>query len=82
MTLPLRIVHASATAADEQSCAAAIRPCGIIQQIGTETAKRRTGHHRHAVLLAPWQEVLFDAAVGEVVKDLIGRTAIALWNTE
>jgi len=29
------------------------------------------------MLFAPWQQVILDAAVAEVVKDLIGRAAIA-----
>src|SRR5262249_5216882 len=55
---------------------------GITQQAGAETAERRVGHHRHAVLLAPWKQILFNAAVLEVVKDLITRASIALWNME
>ena len=55
---------------------------GITQQAGAGAAERRIGHHRHAVLLAPWQQVMLNAAVAEVVKDLIGRAAIAVWNTE
>src|SRR5690348_7995541 len=55
---------------------------GIAQQVGTEATKRRIRHHRHAVPLAPWQQVAFDAAATEVVIDLIGRAAIALWNAE
>src|SRR5215472_17434642 len=55
---------------------------GITQQAGGGAAEWRIGHHRHAVLLAPWQQVMFDAAVADVVRDLISRTAIAFWNTE
>ena len=55
---------------------------GITQQVGAEAAKRRIGHHRHAVPFTPWQQVAFNAAAAEVVIDLIGRAAIALWNTE
>src|SRR5215475_13059630 len=55
---------------------------GITQQAGAGAAERRIGHHRHAVLLTPWKQVMFNAAVVEVVKDLIGRAAIALWDTE
>ena len=43
-------------------------------------SERRIGHQRHVVLLAPWQQVMFDAAVAEVIRDLIGRAAIAMWN--
>src|SRR5437764_6182120 len=55
---------------------------GIAQQAGAGAAERRIGHHRHAVPLAPWQQVMLDIAVREVVKDLISRAAIAAWNTE
>src|SRR6516165_2327181 len=40
------------------------------------------GHHRHAVPLAPWQQVRLDVAIAEIIKDLIGRAAIAVWNTQ
>src|SRR3979409_1832577 len=55
---------------------------GIAQQAGAGAAERRIGHHRHAVPLAPWQQVMLDPAVAEVVKDLISRAAIAVWNAE
>ena len=56
---------------------------GITRQAGAEAAKRRIRHHRHAgVPFAPWQQMVFNAAVAEVVKELIGRAAIALWNME
>src|SRR5262249_19239291 len=55
---------------------------GITQQAGGGAAQWRIGHHRHAVLLAPWQQVMFNAAVADIVRDLISRTAIAFWNTE
>ena len=47
---------------------------------GAGAAKRRIGHHQHTVTFAPWQQVAFNAAVAEVIKDLIGRAAIALWS--
>ena len=53
---------------------------GITQQIGAGATERRIGHHRHAVPLAPWQPFMFNAAVLEAVRDLIGRAAIALRN--
>jgi hypothetical protein len=34
------------------------------------------------MLLAPWQQVMFNAAVAEIVRDLIGGTAIAIGNIE
>src|SRR6516164_4688837 len=55
---------------------------GITQQTGAGAAERRIGHHRHAMLLAPWQQVIFNAAVADVVINLIGRAAIAVWNME
>src|SRR6266566_7032906 len=54
----------------------------ITQQAGAGTAEWRIGHHRHAVLLAPWQQVMFNTAVADVVRDLISGAAIALWNME
>src|SRR5215471_13010059 len=30
---------------------------GITQQPGARTAERRIGHHRHTMLLAPWQQI-------------------------
>src|SRR5438132_14407044 len=54
----------------------------ITQEGATGAAEWRIGHHGHAVLLAPWQQVMFNAAVADVVGDLISRAAIALWNME
>jgi hypothetical protein len=34
------------------------------------------------MLFTPWQQVMFDAAVAEAVRDLISGTTIALWNME
>ena len=45
-------------------------------------AERRIRHHRHIVLRAPWQNVTLNATVVETVRDLIGRAAMAVWNTE
>src|SRR6266851_3505221 len=55
---------------------------GIAQQASARAAERGIGHHRYAVPLAPWQQVMLDAAITEVVEDLIGRTPIAMRNTE
>src|SRR5262249_46040407 len=63
-------------------CCPNTRKRGIVQQAGAGTAERRIGHHRHTVLLAPWQQIMFNAAVVEIVKDLISRAAIALWDME
>jgi len=60
-----------------------LRQCvqgGIPQHVGAGAAEWRIGHHRHAVPLSPWQQFMFNAAVVEVVRDLIGRAAIALWD--
>src|SRR5215831_1796 len=43
---------------------------GVAQQASAGAAERRVGHHRHAVLLAPWQQITLDAAIVEVIKDL------------
>src|SRR6266516_6031713 len=59
-------------------CCANMYKRGITQQADAGAAERRIGHHRHAVLLAPWQQVMLDAAAADVVSDLIGRAAIAV----
>ena len=51
---------------------------GIAQQAAVGTAERRIGHQRHVMLLAPWQQVMFNAAVAEIVRNLIGGAAIAI----
>ena len=55
---------------------------GITQQAAVGAAERRISHHRHAMLLAPWQQVMFNAAVAEVVRNLISGAAISLLSTE
>src|SRR5260370_38594825 len=52
-------------------CCADTYKWGITQQAGTGSAERRISHHRHAVLLAPWQQVTLYAAVAEAVRELI-----------
>src|SRR6516165_1856554 len=64
------------------ACCANLCQCWTAQYADTATTERRIGHHRHAMLLAPWQQVIFDAAVADVVRDLIGRAEIAVWNME
>src|SRR4029453_9641298 len=56
--------------------------CGITQQFGAGAAEGRVSHHRHAVPFAPWKQVTLNAPVANAVRELISRTAIALWNTE
>src|SRR5205085_5491229 len=56
--------------------------CGITQYAGAGAAEWRIGHHRHPALLAPCQQVMFNAAVGDVVTNLVGRAAVAAWNME
>src|SRR5258708_17883210 len=45
-------------------------------------SERRIRHHRHIVLGAPWQKVTLNATGVETVCDLVGRAALAVWNTE
>ena len=45
-------------------------------------AERRVRHHGHIVLRAPWQKVTLNMAVIETVRHLVGRAAMAIWNTE
>src|SRR5207248_4954350 len=63
-------------------CCADTYKRGITQQAGTGAAERRISHHRHAVLLAPWQQLTLYGAVAEAVRELISRAAIAFWNPE
>src|SRR5258708_24374513 len=63
-------------------CCADTYKRGITQQAGTGAAERRISHHRHAVLLAPWQQLTLYAAVAQAVRELISRAAIAFLNTE
>src|SRR5215472_8043633 len=34
------------------------------------------------MLLAPWQQLIFNGTVADVVRDLIGRAEVAVWNME
>src|ERR1019366_3539032 len=52
----------------------------VMRQAGT--AEGSIGHHRHAALLAPWQQIILNAAAADVVTNLIGRAAVAVWNME
>src|SRR5262245_39640782 len=54
----------------------------ITQQLGAGAAEGGISHHRHAVALAPWEQVTFNAPVPDTVRELISRATIALWNTE
>ena len=63
-------------------CCANMCERGITQQVSAGAAERRIGHHWHDMLLAPWQQVTFDTTIAEIIKNLIGRAAIAVWNTE
>src|SRR5262249_246021 len=54
----------------------------ITQKAAALSSQRRIAHHGHVVPLAPRQAVALDASAADVVKDLIGRTPIAMWDTE
>src|SRR5207248_5745315 len=47
-----------------------------------DAAERRSRHHRHVVLRAPWQNVTLKVPVAETVTNLIGCASMAVWNTE
>ena len=47
-----------------------------------DAAERRSRHHRHIVLSAPWQNVTLNRTVTETVPNLIGCASMAVWNTE
>ena len=77
------MVQASATVAAEQPCAAAMRArIGSRSKLVPGPPNGGIGHHRHAMLFTPWQQIMFDVAVTEVVRDLISGTTITLWNME
>jgi len=58
MTLPFRMVQASATAVAEQLCAAPIRATVDRAQASAWADRAGIGHDRYAVPLAPWQQVM------------------------
>ncbi len=59
-----------------------LRQRAIAYQETVVAAERRIRHHRYIVLRAPWQKVTLNATIVETVSDLIGRAAMAVWNTE
>src|ERR1700675_1618559 len=63
---------------------AELRQRALTQQLAGEfdAAERRSRHHRHIVLRAPWQNVNLNATVTETVRNLIGCASLAVWNTE
>src|SRR5579862_4730169 len=66
---------------------AAMRRAKLSQRMVTHheimvSAQRGIRHHRHVVLLAPWQELMLDATVVETVRNLIGGAVTTVWNTE
>ena len=64
------------------SCGGNLGKRGVTQQAGAGAAERRIGHYRYAVPRAPGQQLGLDAAIAEVVKDLIGGAEIAVRNAE
>src|SRR3974377_2247678 len=53
---------------------------GITQQAAA--AKRRKGHHRHGVPLTPRQQIKFNVARADAVRDLIDCAAVAMLDAE
>ena len=83
MTIPLRMVHAKATPAGEQPCAAPIRAKRWIAQQGTvRAAEWRISHYWYCVLRTPWQQVMFNGAVTETVRNLICGAGMAVRNVQ
>ena len=54
----------------------------ITHKAAVGAAEWRIGHHRHGMPLAPGQQATLNATIPDVVRDLIGRAAIAARNTE
>ena len=63
-------------------CGADLRQHAVAYHEAIVATEWRVRHHRHVVLLAPWQKVMLNASVVETVRDLIGRAAITVWDTE
>ena len=63
-------------------CSADLGQRAVTYQEVIVTAERRIRHHRHVVLLAPWQKVTLNVAVVETIRDLIGRAAMTVWDAE
>src|SRR5882672_8831102 len=63
---------------------AELHQCAFTQQsFGVfDAAERRSRHHRHIVLRAPWQNVTLKVTVSETVTNLIGCASVAVWNSE
>src|SRR5882762_9581621 len=59
-----------------------LRQRAVTHQEVIVAAERRIRHHRHIVLLAPWQNLKLNATVIETVRNLIGCASMAVWNTE
>src|SRR5260370_12085043 len=72
-----------------RGCRAAMHSAELHQRALTQqsagvfdAAERRSRHHRHIVLRAPWQNVTLKVTVSEAVTNLIGCASMAVWNSE
>src|SRR3569833_3024223 len=63
-------------------CGAYLRQRTVTDYEVMVTAEGRVSHYRDIVVQAPWQNVTLDVSAVETVRDLVGRTAIAIWNFE
>ena len=46
------------------------REHGVMQQRAIRSPERGVGHYWYCVLLAPWQQIMFNGAVSESCKEL------------
>ena len=59
-----------------------LRQRAVIYDKVIVAAERRVRHDGQVVLFAPRQKIVLNATVVETVRDLIGGTAMAIWNAE
>src|SRR6478672_5861416 len=63
-------------------CVANTRKRWIAQQRTVRASEWRIGHYRYCVLRAPWQQVMFNGAVSETVRNLICCAGMAVRNVQ
>ena len=61
-------------------CCTNTREHGVMQQRAVRSPEWGVGHYWYCVLLAPWQQIMFNGAVSETVRNLISCATIAMRN--